>query len=50
MREESDMDCTDNLFLLLLIDAKSWRTRCRVMAGVSLLTYVPFIVLVVIFA
>ncbi|KJA24013.1 hypothetical protein HYPSUDRAFT_136899 [Hypholoma sublateritium FD-334 SS-4] len=31
-------------------DAKSWRTRCRVMAAVSLLTYVPFIILVAIFA
>jgi hypothetical protein len=31
-------------------DAKSWRTRCRVMAGVSVFTYVPFIVLVAIFA
>ncbi|KAF5376808.1 hypothetical protein D9757_008872 [Collybiopsis confluens] len=30
-------------------DAKSWRTRCRVMAMVSILTYVPFIVLVAIF-
>jgi len=25
-------------------DAKSWRKRCRIMAGVSLVTYVPFIV------
>ncbi|KAJ7243789.1 hypothetical protein C8J57DRAFT_1525536 [Mycena rebaudengoi] len=31
-------------------DARSWRKRCRIMAGVSLVTYVPFIVLVVIFA
>ncbi|KAJ3770494.1 hypothetical protein FB446DRAFT_765807 [Lentinula raphanica] len=30
-------------------DAKSWRTRCRVMAAISLFTYIPFIVLVVIF-
>ncbi|KAJ3998828.1 hypothetical protein F5050DRAFT_1566412 [Lentinula boryana] len=30
-------------------DAKSWRKRCRVMAAISLFTYVPFIVLVVIF-
>ncbi|KAE9386374.1 hypothetical protein BT96DRAFT_1006145 [Gymnopus androsaceus JB14] len=30
-------------------DAKSWRNRCRVLAVVSLFTYVPFIVLVVIF-
>ncbi|KAI9573521.1 hypothetical protein HD554DRAFT_2056736 [Boletus coccyginus] len=31
-------------------DAKIWRFRCRVMAAVSLFTYVPFIVLVTIFA
>ncbi|KAF9005550.1 hypothetical protein BDQ17DRAFT_1240006 [Cyathus striatus] len=31
-------------------DAKSWRTRCRVMAVVSFFTYIPFIVLVAIFA
>jgi hypothetical protein len=31
-------------------DAKSWRLRCRIMSVVSLLTYIPFIVLVVIFA
>jgi len=31
-------------------DAKSWRTRCRAMAAVSLITYIPFIVLVAIFA
>jgi len=31
-------------------DAKSWRRRCRIMAGVSLVTYIPFIVLVAIFA
>ncbi|KAI0320945.1 hypothetical protein OF83DRAFT_1205868 [Amylostereum chailletii] len=31
-------------------DAKSWRFRCRVMAVVSLFTYIPFIVLVAIFA
>ncbi|KAJ3873673.1 hypothetical protein F5051DRAFT_462964 [Lentinula edodes] len=30
-------------------DAKSWRTRCRVMAAISLSTYIPFIVLVVVF-
>ncbi|KAG1715714.1 hypothetical protein ID866_1430 [Astraeus odoratus] len=30
-------------------DAKSWRFRCRVVAVVSLLTYIPFIVLVAIF-
>jgi hypothetical protein len=31
-------------------DARSWRFRCRVMAGISLITYVPFIVCVAIFA
>ncbi|KAF8648774.1 hypothetical protein AX16_006181 [Volvariella volvacea WC 439] len=31
-------------------DAHSWRTRCRVMAGVSLVTYIPFIILIAIFA
>ncbi|KAK7469333.1 hypothetical protein VKT23_003814 [Stygiomarasmius scandens] len=31
-------------------DAKSWRFRCRVMALVSLITYVPFVILVAIFA
>ena len=31
-------------------DAKSWRRRCRIMAGVSFITYIPFIVLVAIFA
>ncbi|KIK57258.1 hypothetical protein GYMLUDRAFT_46518 [Collybiopsis luxurians FD-317 M1] len=31
-------------------DAKSWRNRCRVMSAVSLVTYIPFIVLVAIFA
>ena len=31
-------------------DARSWRFRCRVMAAISLVTYVPFIVLVAIFA
>ncbi|KAH9932730.1 uncharacterized protein BXZ73DRAFT_46799 [Epithele typhae] len=30
-------------------DARSWRTRCRVMLVVSLLTYIPFIVLLVVF-
>lgn len=30
-------------------DAKSWRIRCRVMAVVSFMTYVPFIVLVAVF-
>ncbi|KAJ7275564.1 hypothetical protein B0H12DRAFT_1087832 [Mycena haematopus] len=34
----------------LEFDARRWRTRCRVMAVVSLVTYVPFIVLVVVFA
>ncbi|KAF5382785.1 hypothetical protein D9615_002750 [Tricholomella constricta] len=33
-----------------LTDAKSWRLRCRVMAVISFFTYVPFIVLVAIFA
>jgi len=31
-------------------DSRSWRTRCRVMAVISLLTYLPFIVLVAVFA
>ncbi|KAH9480381.1 hypothetical protein JR316_0006979 [Psilocybe cubensis] len=31
-------------------DARSWRTRCRVMAIISLFTYIPFIVLVAVFA
>lgn len=31
-------------------DAKSWRLRCRVMAVVSVFTYIPFIALVAIFA
>ncbi|KAA1472119.1 hypothetical protein DENSPDRAFT_838294 [Dentipellis sp. KUC8613] len=31
-------------------DAKSWRFRCRIMSVVSLFTYIPFIVLVAIFA
>ena len=31
-------------------DAKRWRLRCRVMSVLSVLTYIPFIVLVVIFA
>ncbi|CAK5274750.1 unnamed protein product [Mycena citricolor] len=30
-------------------DALSWRKRCRIMAGVSLVTYIPFIVLLVVF-
>ncbi|KAJ7726510.1 hypothetical protein B0H16DRAFT_1592458 [Mycena metata] len=30
-------------------DANSWRKRCRIMAGVSLVTYVPFIVLLAVF-
>ncbi|KAJ7644591.1 hypothetical protein FB45DRAFT_898268 [Roridomyces roridus] len=33
----------------LEFDARSWRRRCRIMAGVSLVTYVPFIVLVAVF-
>lgn len=31
-------------------DAKSWRIRCRFMAVVSLVTYIPFIVLVAVYA
>ncbi|KAI0265564.1 hypothetical protein BC834DRAFT_824643 [Gloeopeniophorella convolvens] len=31
-------------------DARSWRTRCRIMAVVSLFTYIPFIVCVAVFA
>jgi len=31
-------------------DDKSWRRRCRIMAAVSLITYIPFIVLVAVFA
>ncbi|KAJ4482019.1 hypothetical protein J3R30DRAFT_2114483 [Lentinula aciculospora] len=31
-------------------DAKSWRKRCRIMSAVSLVTYIPFIILVAIFA
>ncbi|KAE9387288.1 hypothetical protein BT96DRAFT_489234 [Gymnopus androsaceus JB14] len=31
-------------------DAKSWRFRCRIMSVVSLFTYIPFIILVAIFA
>ncbi|KII91066.1 hypothetical protein PLICRDRAFT_158597 [Plicaturopsis crispa FD-325 SS-3] len=31
-------------------DSKSWRLRCRVMSLVSFVTYIPFIVLVAIFA
>ncbi|KAJ6569639.1 hypothetical protein B0H19DRAFT_1257256 [Mycena capillaripes] len=34
----------------LEFDARTWRKRCRIMAAVSLLTYVPFIVLVAVFA
>ncbi|KAJ7817605.1 hypothetical protein B0H14DRAFT_3877429 [Mycena olivaceomarginata] len=30
-------------------DARSWRRRCRIMAGVSFVSYVPFIVLVAVF-
>ncbi|KAG2131772.1 hypothetical protein DEU56DRAFT_450119 [Suillus clintonianus] len=30
-------------------DAKAWRFRCRVMSVVSLFTYIPFIILVVLF-
>ncbi|KAI0345601.1 hypothetical protein BDW22DRAFT_894366 [Trametopsis cervina] len=31
-------------------DARSWRFRCRIMGCVSFLTYIPFIVLVAVFA
>ncbi|KAF9067113.1 hypothetical protein BDP27DRAFT_1329287 [Rhodocollybia butyracea] len=31
-------------------DARSWRRRCRIMSGVALVTYIPFIVLVAVFA
>jgi len=31
-------------------DAKSWRFRCRIMSGISFLTYIPFIVLIAVFA
>ncbi|KAL1676060.1 hypothetical protein EV122DRAFT_217092 [Schizophyllum commune] len=31
-------------------DARTWRTRCRIMAVVSLFTYVPFIVCIAVFA
>ncbi|KAJ3994195.1 hypothetical protein F5050DRAFT_1896751 [Lentinula boryana] len=31
-------------------DATSWRKRCRIMSAVSLVTYIPFIILVAIFA
>ncbi|OAX40424.1 hypothetical protein K503DRAFT_687576 [Rhizopogon vinicolor AM-OR11-026] len=30
-------------------DAKAWRFRCRIMSAVSLFTYIPFIVLIVIY-
>ncbi|KAJ7171829.1 hypothetical protein C8R43DRAFT_1103049 [Mycena crocata] len=31
-------------------DARTWRKRCRIMAAVSCITYVPFIILVAVFA
>ncbi|KAJ7456474.1 hypothetical protein FB451DRAFT_1276072 [Mycena latifolia] len=34
----------------LEFDARTWRTRCRIMAAVSCITYVPFIILVAVFA
>ncbi|KAF7367289.1 WD-REPEATS-REGION domain-containing protein [Mycena sanguinolenta] len=34
----------------LEFDARTWRTRCRIMAAVSIVTYVPFVVLVAVFA
>jgi len=30
-------------------DARTWRKRCRIMAGISIVTYIPFIVLVAVF-
>lgn len=32
------------------VDASAWRKRCRILAAVSLVTYLPFIILVAIFA
>ena len=34
----------------LRLDAKSWRKRCRILAVASLFTYIPFVILVAIFA
>ena len=34
---------------VVVIDARSWRFRCRVMSVISLFTYIPFIVLVAVF-
>jgi len=31
-------------------DAKVWRFRCRIMAAISFVTYIPFIVLIAVFA
>ncbi|KAJ7226020.1 hypothetical protein GGX14DRAFT_349070 [Mycena pura] len=31
-------------------DARTWRTRCRIMAAISFFTYIPFVVLVAVFA
>jgi len=31
-------------------DAHAWRLRCRIMSIVSLFTYIPFVVLVAVFA
>ncbi|KAL1746334.1 hypothetical protein HDZ31DRAFT_34528 [Schizophyllum fasciatum] len=31
-------------------DARTWRTRCRIMAVISLFTYIPFIVCIAVFA
>ncbi|KAJ6574006.1 hypothetical protein DFH09DRAFT_1151660 [Mycena vulgaris] len=33
----------------LEFDARTWRTRCRIMAAVSCVTYVPFIILIAVF-
>ena len=45
--------CEDENVIINLFsfsDAKSWRRRCRIMAGASLITYIPFIALVAVFA
>ncbi|KAJ7102438.1 hypothetical protein B0H15DRAFT_768272 [Mycena belliarum] len=34
----------------LEFDARTWRKRCRIMAAVSFVTYIPFIILVAVFA
>jgi len=50
---EHGMSCVFSCVVTDLIsplDAKSWRLRCRVMSIISFFTYIPFIVLVAIFA